>query len=139
MAYRMINTFDAMIGYRGRWEHLGKFAAWVDDVANYIPARISALMIVMAARISNKNTSGAWHIMLRDHNKTPSPNAGWTISAVAGALGVQLEKEGHYKLGDNSSPLSVNTIDASWQIVITAAVVWGLISIITEVIRFAAT
>lgn len=139
IAYRVINTFDAMIGYRGQWEFLGKFAARVDDVANYIPARISALMIVMAARISNNSMSGAWRIMVRDHSNTPSPNAGWTISAVAGALGVRLEKRGHYALGDSNFPLSVNTIDASWRIVITAAVGWGLVAIITEVIRFVVT
>ena len=139
MAYRVINTFDAMIGYHGQWEFLGKFAARADDVANYVPARISALLIVMAARISNNSMSGAWRIMVRDHSNTPSPNAGWTISAVAGALGVQLEKRGHYELGDTHFPLSVNTIDASWRIVITAAVVWGLMAIITEVIRFVVT
>ncbi len=139
IAYRVINTFDAMIGYHGQWEFLGKFAARVDDVANYVPARISALMIVMAAGISNNSMPGAWRIMVRDHNKTPSPNAGWTIGAVAGALGVQLEKRGHYELGDNHFPLSVNTIDASWRIVITAAVGWGLVAIMTEVIRFVVT
>ncbi len=139
MAYRVINTFDAMIGYHGRWEFLGKFAARADDVVNYIPARISALMIVMAAGISNNSMSVAWRIMVRDHNKTPSPNAGWTISAVAGALGVRLEKRGCYELGDNHFPLSLDTIDASCRIVITAVVVWGLVAIITEVIRFVAS
>ena len=139
LAYRVINTFDAMIGYRGKWEYLGKFAARVDDVANYIPARISALMIVIAARINNRDMSGAWRVVVRDHGKTRSPNAGWTIGAVAGALGVRLEKRGHYKLGDNHLPLSLDTIAASWRIVMTAAIVWSLISIITEVIRLVTT
>ncbi|GAH79665.1 unnamed protein product, partial [marine sediment metagenome] len=60
IAYRIINTFDAMIGYHGRWEHLGKFAARLDDVANFIPARITALIIVLAAWICKKNTGQAW-------------------------------------------------------------------------------
>lgn len=84
-AYRVINTFDTMIGYHGKWEYPGKFAARLDDVANFIPARITALIIVLAAVICRKNTSQAWHIMVRDHDKTESPNAGWTMSAVAGA------------------------------------------------------
>lgn len=139
IAYRIINTFDTMIGYRGRWEYLGKFAARLDDVANYIPARLTALIIVLAALICRKNISQAWHIMIRDHNKTESPNAGWTMSAVAGALEVQLEKAGHYKLGDNHLPLSLNTIDASWQIIMVAAIIWSSIFVLAEVIYFVAT
>jgi len=139
IAYRIINTFDAMIGYRGQWEYLGKFAAWADDVANFIPARISALLMVMAARICRKDTSGAWRIMVRDHSQTPSPNAGWTMSAMAGALGVQLEKKGHYRLGDNHFRLSVSTINAAWQITMTVAIIWGVISVLTEVTRFVTT
>lgn len=139
IAYRIINTFDAMIGYHGRWEYLGKFAARLDDVANFIPARITALIIVLAAWICKKNTGQAWHIMLRDHKKTQSPNAGWTMSAIAGALGVQLEKAGHYKLGDNHYPLSLNTIDASQQMIMMVALIWSLVSILAEVIYLVTT
>lgn len=134
VAYRIINTFDAMIGYHGRWEYLGKFAARLDDVANFIPARITALLLVLAAWICNQNTGQAWHVMLRDHKKTPSPNAGWTMSAIAGALGVQLEKAGHYKLGDNHYSLSGNTIDASRQIITVAAFIWSLVAVLAGVI-----
>jgi len=139
IAYRIINTFDAMIGYRGEWEHLGKFAARLDDVANFIPARITALIIVLAAWICRKDMSGAWQIMLRDRKKTPSPNAGWTMSAIAGALGVQLEKAGHYKLGDNHHPLSLNTIDASRQMIMMVALIWSLVFILAEVIYIVTT
>ena len=138
IAYRAINTFDTMIGYHGQWEYLGKLAARLDDVANFIPARLTALIIVLAALICRKNVSQAWHIMIRDHNKTESPNAGWTMSAVAGALEVQLEKAGHYKLGDNHLPLSLNTIDASRQIIMVAAIMWCSIFILAEVIYFVA-
>lgn len=139
IAYRVINTFDAIIGYRGRWEYLGKFAARLDDVANFIPARITALIIVLAAWICKKNTGQAWHIMLRDHKKTQSPNAGWTMSAIAGALRVQLEKAGHYKLGDNHYPLSLNTIDASRQMIMMVALIWSLVFILAEVIYLVTT
>ena len=139
IAYRIINTFDAMIGYHGRWEHLGKFAARLDDVANFIPARITALIIVLAAWICKKNTRQAWYIMLRDHKKTQSPNAGWTMSAIAGALGVQLEKAGHYKLGDNHYPPSLNTIDSSRQMIMVVALIWSLVAILAEVIYLVTT
>lgn len=140
VAYRIINTFDAMIGYRGDYEHLGKFAARLDDVANFIPARIASLIMVLSAWICRRNISQAWHIMLRDHSKTPSPNAGWTMSAIAGALEVQLEKTGHYKLGDNHHSLTLNTIDASLHIVTITALIWSLLTLLlTQVIRYVTT
>jgi len=139
IAYRIINTFDAMVGYHGEQEYLGKFAARLDDVANFIPARISGLIIVLAAWICKRNTLQAWHIMLRDHKKTRSPNAGWTMSAIAGALGIQIEKAGHYKLGDSHFSLSLDTIDASLQVMLVAAIIWSFLSILAEVIYFVAT
>ncbi len=139
VAYRVINTFDAMVGYHGHLEYLGRFAARLDDVANFIPARITALIIVLASPICRKDTSQAWRIMIRDHKKTESPNAGWTMGAIAGALGVQLEKAGHYKLGDNHFPLSLDTIDTSRQIILVTAIIWCSISILAEVAYLVAT
>lgn len=139
VAYRVINTFDAMVGYHGHLEYLGRFAARLDDVANFIPARITAVIIVLASVICRKNTSQAWRIMIRDHKKTESPNAGWTMGAIAGALGVQLEKAGHYKLGDNHFPLSLDTIDTSRQIILVTAIIWCSISILAEVAYLVAT
>jgi adenosylcobinamide-phosphate synthase len=134
IAYRVINTADAMIGRHGEFEYLGKFAARLDSIVNFIPARITALIIVLAAWLRKRNASGAWRIMLRDRRRTESPNAGWTMSAIAGALGVQLEKVGYYKLGDNHNSLSLSTIDASLQIVMTTALIWSLLIILAEVI-----
>jgi adenosylcobinamide-phosphate synthase len=121
-----------MIGYHGEYEYLGKFAARLDSVVNYIPARISALLLVAAAWILRHNASSAWRIMLRDRRKTESPNAGWTMSAMAGALGVQLEKIGFYKLGDNHSPLLIDSIDSSLKITMTAAFLWSFIILLAE-------
>jgi adenosylcobinamide-phosphate synthase len=139
IAYRVINTADAMIGRHGKFEYLGKFAARLDSVVNFIPARITALIIVLAAGLRKRNASGAWRIMLRDRRRTESPNAGWTMGAIAGALGVQLEKVGYYKLGDNHNSLSLRTIDASLQIVMTTALIWSLLIILAEVIYHVAT
>lgn len=139
IAYRVINTLDAMIGYHGKYEYLGKFAARLDDVANFIPARLSGLAIVLAARVRRQSASGAWRTMLRDWKKTESPNAGWTMAAAAGALGVQLEKAGNYRLGDNQTSLSLDTIDASLQLLAVAALIWSIIAILVEVIYLVAT
>jgi adenosylcobinamide-phosphate synthase len=139
IAYRIINTFDAMIGYHGEYEYLGKAAARLDDAANFIPARITAIIIVLAAWICGKNISQAWRIMIRDHSKTQSPNAGWTMSAIAGALDIQLEKAGHYQLGDNHYSLSLNAIDASVRIAMVTAIIWSLLSISVQGVYLAAS
>ncbi len=98
--YRTVNTLDAMIGYRGRYEHLGKCAARLDDLLNLVPARLTAALIVLGAPLVGGDARSALATARRDHHKTASPNAGWPMSAMAGALGVQLEKVGHYRLGD---------------------------------------
>ncbi len=139
VGYRVVNTLDAMIGYHGRYEYLGKFASRLDDVLNFIPARLTALLLVLATFLSRRDARASWHAALSEHSKTESPNAGWTMSAIAGALGVQLEKVGHYKLGDNHHSLSLSTIDASVQIITTTALVWSLLLILAEVIYHVTT
>ena len=105
-AYRAINTLDSMVGYRGEYEYLGKAAARLDDLVNLVPARLTALLLTVgSALLPGQRAAGAWRIMLRDHSRTASPNAGWTMSGMAGALGVELEKEGQYRLGDATRPL----------------------------------
>lgn len=139
IAYRVVNTFDSMIGYRGEYEYLGKFSARLDDVLNFIPARLTGLMIVMATFFSRKNTSAAWRVMVRDHSKTESPNAGWPMSAAAGALGVQLEKIGHYKLGEANNELSFHKIDAMLILMYLVTAIWVLLCLAIEGVRFALT
>jgi len=134
VAYRAINTLDAMIGHHGEYEYLGKFAARLDSAANFIPARIAALVMVLSSWLCRAKAGSAWRIMRRDHRKTESPNAGWTMSAIAGALEVQLEKVGYYKLGDSHSPLSTGSIDASLRIAMTAAFIWSLLVLLAGVI-----
>ena len=103
-AYRAINTLDSMIGYHGAYEYLGKASARLDDLVNILPARVTGLLIVAAsAALPGQNARGACRIMRRDRGNTESPNAGWPMSAMAGALGVRLEKvsnHGGYQLGD---------------------------------------
>jgi adenosylcobinamide-phosphate synthase len=106
-AYRAVNTADAMIGYRqGALEHFGKVAARLDDALNFVPARLAALAIAAGAATAGGDTRGAWKTMRAQHGRTASPNAGWTMAAMAGALGVRLEKPGHYVLGAGAEPIA---------------------------------
>jgi len=139
IGYRVINTLDAMIGHHGEYEYLGKFAARLDAIANFIPARITALAIVAASWICRQKASAAWRIMLRDRRNTESPNAGWTMGAIAGALDVQLEKVDYYKLGDSNSTLSIEKIDDSLRVVMMATMLWILVVVLAEVIYHVAT
>lgn len=141
LGYRVVNTLDNMIGHRGKFEYTGKFAARLDDAANFIPARLTALSIVLASWLHRKNGAGAWRIMVRDGGTTESPNAGWTMSAMAGALGVQLEKIGFYRLGDRSpsGELAPPLITSSLGILMTASLVWTLIILGMQVAYYAAT
>lgn len=91
--YRFANTADAMWGYRGRWEWAGKFAARADDVLNFIPARLTALLFVVASGGRVKLRA-----LTREAHKTPSPNSGWPMAACALALDVRLGKPGVYTL-----------------------------------------
>lgn len=95
--YRGVNTLDAMIGYRGAYEWFGKSAAWLDDAANLIPSRLTAVLLALA--VGPGRGRSASRIAWRDQGRTVSPNAGWPMGAMAGALGVELEKIGHYRLG----------------------------------------
>ena len=110
-AYRAINTLDSMIGYHGEYELLGKASARLDDLINLIPARLCGLFLVLSsAFLPGQRAAAAWRIMWRHHARTESPNAGWTMSGMAGALGVELEKVGHYRLGEKTRPVAVADI-----------------------------
>ena len=101
VAYRAINTLDSMVGYHGRYEYLGKASARLDDLVNVIPARLAALLLWVSTAVLPGMAGGrAWRIMFAHRGRTESPNAGWTMAAMAGGLGVTLEKVGHYRLGD---------------------------------------
>jgi len=99
--YRFCNTADAMWGYRNeRFEYLGKVAARTDDLLNLAPARLTAAFLAFAAQLVHGRGSTAWRVALRDHGHTASPNAGWPMAAIAGALDTTLTKRDHYTLGD---------------------------------------
>ena len=136
IAYRVVNTLDAMVGYHGEYEYLGKFASKLDDVLNFIPARLTALLLVLAAFLSKRNTGTSWRVAVSDHAKTESPNAGWSMAAMAGGLSVQLEKVGHYKLGEADARLIPETIDTALKLMLLSMLSWALICFLVGVICF---
>jgi len=130
IAFRAINTLDGTVGFKDK-EHIntGWFSANLDTVVNYIPARLSALLMIVAAAMIRKDAKNAWRIASRDHTKTPSRNHGWPMAAMAGALRVQLEKPGQYILGDNQEPLTGEKILGALRIRDVTIVLWVLICI----------
>jgi adenosylcobinamide-phosphate synthase len=121
IAYRAINTLDAMIGYRGPLEWLGKVAARLDDVANILPARVTALLLAMAAPVGRGRVSRAFGTWKRDRGRTESPNAGHPMATMAGALEVELEKAGVYRLGAGFRPPVAGDITRAIRIMAGAA------------------
>lgn len=111
MLYRVSNTMDAMLGYKtDELANIGYFPAKLDDVLNYIPSRISGIIMVVAAYLLKYDWKNAYRIMRRDARNSPSPNSGYTMATAAGALDIQLIKKGTYILGDNIKPIDKDDI-----------------------------
>jgi adenosylcobinamide-phosphate synthase len=104
IAYRAVNTLDAMIGYHGKYEYLGKASARLDDLLNLVPSRIAALTIAAVSLLTRESIKRSLKTLFKEGHHTESPNAGLTMAAMAGALGVKLEKMGHYVLGVGLRP-----------------------------------
>lgn len=106
VAFRVVNTLDSVVGYRDP-EHvnIGWFSAKLDSVLNFLPARLTAGLMLIAASLLGEDRRNSWRILRRDRDKTASVNAGWPMSAMAGALRIKLEKLEHYTLGDNDEKI----------------------------------
>jgi adenosylcobinamide-phosphate synthase len=120
MAYKMINTLDSMIGYRNeKYEYFGKFAAKFDDVANYIPARITAVLMAICGR-----SRRAFQFIFRYGKSHKSPNAGYPEAALAGILNVQFGGNHDYfgemvskpKIGHNKRDINISDLNKTIQI-----------------------
>lgn len=103
--FRAVSTLDSMVGYE-KYSGLGYLPAKVDDALNFLPARLSSLLITASAFLLGESWKGALEITWRDRRKTPSPNSGYPMSAVAGALSIKLEKHGHYTLGNEKEEIA---------------------------------
>jgi adenosylcobinamide-phosphate synthase len=135
LAYRAVNTLDAMIGYHGRYEYLGKASARLDDLLNLIPARFTAGCLLLAGALAGWPAARGWRTLRRDGGRTESPNAGRPMAAMAGLLGVVLEKDGHYRLGDATRPITRPLIDQAWAITRTAAAIAAVASAVLLLLR----
>lgn len=95
--YKAVNTMDSMIGYKNeKYADIGRFAAKLDDVLNYLPSRLTAIIMVGISPILGLNTRNAFKIWRRDRRKHASPNSAQTESACAGALGIRLAGDAYY-------------------------------------------
>jgi len=131
LAYRVVNTLDSMVGYKNtEYRNIGWFSAKLDTITNYVPSRLTAYFMVAAAMLLGENWRESWRILQRDKHKTASPNAGFTISAMAGALNIQLEKQGCYTLGDDHGSISHEDIGKALRVMTLTAVLFGLVVVL---------
>ena len=129
--YRVINTADSMIGYKTDiFKNIGWFAATCDSILNYIPSRLTGLVMIISAAILHNNWKESYKIMIRDGKKTESPNAGYPMAALAGALETKFEKIDHYKLGDGETVLTKEHVHSAISIMkLTSVLFFGIITI----------
>ena len=129
--YRIVNTADSMIGYKNDlFKNLGWFTATCDTILNYIPSRLTGLMMIISAAILHNNWRHSYKIMMRDGKKTESPNAGYPMAALAGALETKFEKINHYKLGDGEIILTKQHVISAINIMkLTSVLFFGIITV----------
>ena len=131
MTFKAINTLDSMVGHRtDRYLRFGWASARLDDLVNFVPARLSRLLFPLAAWICGLDSAGCWRIVRRDGHNSPSPNAGIPEAAVAGALGVQLGGVNYYRgarlfrplLGDPLNPLHRDDVLRATRLMYTVSI-----------------
>ncbi len=129
-AYKAINTMDSMVAYKNeKYINFGKVAAKLDDIANYIPARVGALLIVLAAFVCGFDGKNAFKMWRRDKRKHASPNSAQTEAAMAGALNIQLAGDAVYHgklhkkqtLGDANRKIEIEDIKRANKMLYTTA------------------
>jgi adenosylcobinamide-phosphate synthase len=131
ITYKAVNTLDSMVGYRTeRYFYFGKFAARLDDVANFIPARLTALLMVIATFLVRLNAVLALRVLRRDHANNLSPNAGYPEAALAGALGIRLGGPSVYfgkevwkpTMGDDFTPVNIEMLKEARSLCLVTAI-----------------
>ena len=141
--YKSINTMDSMIGYKNdKYQYFGTFAAKLDDVVNFIPARIAGLLMVLASLMSGFDAKNSWRIFLRDRKKHASPNSAHTEAAMAGALNIQLAGDAYYfgklkkkqTLGDPNRPIRPDDIIHANNLTLTTAVLALLFGVLIRIV-----
>ncbi|MGI0003900.1 MAG: cobalamin biosynthesis protein [Candidatus Nitrosotenuis sp.] len=129
--YRTINTIDSMIGYKNTlFGNVGWFGANCDKVLNYVPARITGYVMILAAVLVGADWRNSLQTLRRDGRKTHSPNAGYPMAAMAGALRTRFEKIDHYVLGNGTAELDAHHFKSAILLVkVTCVLFCGLVTI----------
>jgi adenosylcobinamide-phosphate synthase len=129
--YRIVNTADSMIGYKNDlFKNIGWFTATCDTILNYIPSRLTGLLMIFSAALLQNNWRNSYKVMMRDGKTTESPNAGYPMAALAGALETKFEKINHYKLGDGEIILTKQHVISAIKIMkLTSILFFGIITI----------
>ncbi|MGB9629704.1 MAG: adenosylcobinamide-phosphate synthase CbiB [Thermodesulfobacteriota bacterium] len=138
MAYKALNTLDSMVGYKNeRYQYFGWASAKADDLANFIPSRITAFILILSSFFLRKDWKSSWKVTWRDGRKNLSPNSGYPESAVAGALGIQLGGENFYFgvcekkpfIGDPKNLITLDEVKESLRLMLTASLIALIITI----------
>ena len=129
--YRAINTIDSMVGYKtSLFRNIGWFGANCDTILNYIPSRLTGLVMILSALILGYNWKESFYIMKRDCKKLESPNAGFPIAALAGALGTKLEKINYYAVGDGNIEFTKSHIISAIRLMKVSSILFcGLVTV----------
>jgi adenosylcobinamide-phosphate synthase len=144
MAYKAINTLDSVIGYRTeRYLYFGRFAARLDDAANFIPARLTGLLMVIATFLVRLNTGLALRVLRRDHASHLSPNAGYPEATLAGALGIRLGGPSVYfgkevwkpTMGDDLTPVNINMLKEGRSLCLVTAILSLVTFLLISMVR----
>ena len=133
--YRIVNTIDSMIGYKTSiFKNVGWFGANCDKILNYIPARITGLLMVLSAMILKNDWKNSYQIIKRDAKNTESPNAGYPMAALAGALGTRFEKIDHYCIGEGNIELTKSHLRSAISLMKITSILFCLIFTIPVII-----
>jgi len=129
--YRAINTIDSMVGYKtSLFRNIGWLGANCDTILNYIPSRLTGLVMILSALILGYNWKESFYIMRRDCKKLESPNAGFPIAALAGALGTKLEKINYYAVGDGNIEFTKSHIISAIRLMKVSSILFcGLVTV----------
>jgi len=139
MAYKALNTLDSMVGYKNeRYQHFGWASARMDDLANLIPARLTAFLFVLSAFLLKKDWRDSWKTILRDARKNVSPNSGYPEAAVAGALKIQLGGENFYFgkvvkkafIGDSERPITPDSVKESLRLMMVVSLIAAAMGVV---------
>lgn len=143
--YKSANTMDSMVGYRNeKYKDFGRFSAKLDDVLNYIPSRLTAILMIISAYILKYDGKSAYKIWKRDRLKHASPNSAQTESVCAGALNIRLAGDAYYfgelhkkpYIGDNTRPVEKDDIIRANKLMYMTTVLMLILSVIFRILIF---